>query len=180
VAESPPGRIVLVGFMGAGKTTVGPLVAAILGWDFIDMDEAIEARTGRSVAALFSELGEDRFRQEERALAAELRSRSRLVVAAGGGAFAQDATRKLLSEGGIAVWLRCDLATILERVEPDGSRPLAANRAIMKNLLADRESSYRLADVAVDSGGAGAEEVARRVVEAVRKRIPMVLGAAER
>jgi shikimate kinase len=180
VAEVQTTRIVLVGFMGAGKTTVGPLVAAILGWDFIDMDQAIEQRMGRTVASIFKELGEERFRQEERAVAEELQARSRLVVAAGGGAFTREDTRNLLKTDGIAVWLRCDLATILARVPEDGSRPLAANHAIMKNLLADRESSYRLADVAVDSGGAAAPEVARRVVEEVRKRVPLTLGAAQR
>jgi len=86
----------------------------------------------------------------------------------------------LLKTDGISVWLRCDLATILARVPQDGSRPLAANRDIMKDLLSYRESSYRLADVAVDSGGAAAEEVAHRVVEEVRKRVPLTLGAAQR
>jgi shikimate kinase len=176
----PPARVVLIGFMGAGKTTVGPLVAGLLGWDFVDMDHAIETRTGRAVAALFAERGEDAFRAEERAVADELRTRSRLVVAAGGGAFAREDTRKLLKEKGIVVWLRCALETILERVPADGTRPLAANRAIMKNLLSDRESSYRLADVTVESGGSSAEEVARRVVEAIRERTSLIQGAAPR
>ena len=92
------------------------------------------------------------------------------MVAAGGGAFARTETRALLQEGAVTVWLRCDLETALARVPADGARPLAANRDIMRALLAEREPSYRMADVVVDAAGAP-EQVAERVVALVRGRL---------
>jgi shikimate kinase len=160
-------RIVLVGFMGAGKSTVGPVLARLLGWRFVDVDPVIEQAAGLSVAEIFAERGEDFFRAEERRVAEELASEDRLVVAAGGGAFARAETREALRRGAVAVWLRCDLETILRRIPDDGSRPLAANRERMQALFAERESSYRLADVTVDAKAGGPDEVARRIAQAV-------------
>jgi shikimate kinase len=164
VAE-PPRRVVLVGFMGAGKTEVGALLAERLGYQFEDMDQRIERRTGRTIAALFEERGEEAFREEERREAAALARLGRRVVAAGGGAFAQPRTRALLQQGALTVWLRCDLETLLERIPDDGVRPLARNRAIMRALLAEREPSYRQADLAVDASRATPQEVADRIVD---------------
>ncbi len=163
-----PSRVVLVGFMGSGKTTVGPLVAHALGYDFLDMDQVIETRTGMTVAQIFRERGEGAFRAEERSLALELADRTRLVVAAGGGAFAQPGTRELLRRNAVAVWLRCDLATVLGRLPADGTRPLAESRETIVRLFAEREPSYRQADEAVEASAVPAEEVARRIVGVVR------------
>lgn len=160
-------RIVLVGFMGAGKTTVGPLLAGLLGCRFVDVDPVIEQAAGLSVAEIFAQRGEDFFRGEERRVAEELASEDRLVVATGGGAFARAETREALRRGAVVVWLRCDLETILGRLPDDGGRPLAANRERMQALFAERESSYRLADVIVDATAGGPEEVARRIAQAV-------------
>ena len=91
------------------------------------------------------------------------------MVAAGGGAFTRPDTRAALQEGAVSVWLRCDLEVLLARVQPDGSRPLAGNRDIMRALLADREPSYGMADVTVDATGTP-DEVADRVVALVRGR----------
>ena len=167
---SAPLRVVLVGFMGSGKSTVGRLVAEALGWEFLDMDTAVEARTGRSVAAIFEEDGERAFREEERRVADEVRGRERVVVAAGGGAFADVATRELLCERAVSVWLRCDLETALARIPADGSRPLARNRGIMQGLLAQREASYAEADLVVDSGAGDPWAVAEAVLAALRER----------
>jgi shikimate kinase len=178
VAETPRSersRVVLVGFMGAGKSTVGPLVAARLGFEFVDMDERVEARAGMPVAEVFEARGEDAFRHEEEAVARELLTRDRLVVAAGGGAFARPETREVLKRNAITVFLQCDLETVLRRVPPDGRRPLAGNREIMHVRLAERESSYREADVTVDASAEGAEAVAERVVSVVR---PVLRGDA--
>lgn len=161
----PPQRVVLVGFMGAGKSTVGPLVARDLGWDFLDMDARIEEKAGRAIADVFRDSGEPAFRALELAMAEEAASRPRLVIAAGGGAFAQPATRKILRRSAVTVWLRCDAATLEARVPADGVRPLAANRAIMRLLLTEREPSYQLADVVVEASEGTAETVARRVIE---------------
>jgi shikimate kinase len=163
-------RIVLVGFMGAGKSTVGRLVARRLAWAFEDMDNRIETRSGRTIAAIFEDDGEETFRALEREEARLLRELPRRVVAAGGGAFARAETRDLLQERAVTVWLRCDLETALARLPANGVRPLAANHDIMRALLAEREPAYRMADVVVDASGAP-EHVAERVVALVRGRL---------
>ena len=166
-----PNRIVLVGFMGTGKTVVGVRLAARLGYRFEDMDRRIEKRTGRSIAAIFEERGEEAFREEELREAGALAHLDRRVVAAGGGAFARPETRARLQEGAVTVWIRGEIETLLSRIRPDGTRPLAGNRAIMRALLAEREPSYRLADLVVDTsrdttpGG-----VAGRVVDLIQRR----------
>jgi shikimate kinase/3-dehydroquinate synthase len=166
VADEPT-RIVLVGFMGAGKTTVGERLARLLGWGFLDTDRWIEADTGLGVAEIFREKGEAWFRDQERRVAREGAARQRHVIAAGGGAFAEPETRALLRAGAVTVWLRCDLETILARVQGDARRPRAGNRAIMQALLAQREPSYQLADVTVAAGGGTPDEVADRIRRAV-------------
>ena len=170
-AEPATERVVLVGFMGAGKSTVGPLVAARLGWEFLDMDVRIEERLGMDVASCFRTLGEDAFRAEERTVAHELLDRRRLVVAAGGGAFTGAETRALLRRNAVTVWLRADLKAVLQRVPADGRRPLAGNRDIMSVRLAEREAGYREADVMVETSDVGPDAVAERVVSAVRQRV---------
>ncbi len=162
-------RIVLVGFMGSGKSTVGRLLARRLGWSFEDMDRRIEQRAGRTVAAIFEGGGEPAFRALEREEARALGVKTRCVIAAGGGAFAREDTRVLLQQGALTVWLRVALETALARVPLDGSRPLAGNHDIMRALLADREPSYGMADVTVDATGTP-DEVADRVVALVRGR----------
>jgi shikimate kinase len=162
-----PLRIVLVGFMGCGKSTVGQVVASRLRWHFRDLDTRIEERAGKSVAHLFAEEGEERFRELELAAARESQALYEYVIAAGGGAFAQPATREALaSPGAVSVWLRCDAATLMARIPADGSRPLAEKRETILTLLEAREPSYRLADRVVDASG-GPALVAERVVEAV-------------
>jgi shikimate kinase len=163
VAErGSPRRLVLVGFMGAGKSTVGRLLARELGWGLLDMDRVIEQRTGLKVREIFAEKGEAFFREEERLVAEEARGLDRHVIAAGGGVFAFDATREALRDGSVSVWLWAPLEVLLQRVRLDGSRPLAANRETIARLFAEREPSYHLADCHVDAT-AGPDEVARRV-----------------
>jgi shikimate kinase len=164
VAELPP-RVVLVGFMGSGKTTVGESLARQLHWTLVDMDARIQEETGLSVAEIFRGRGEAFFRDQETRLAVALRDRERLVVAAGGGAFATPATREALRAGATTVWLRCDVETILSRVPLDGSRPLASSRETILRLLAEREPSYRLADLTVDASGRSPEAVAREIAD---------------
>lgn len=159
-----PARVVLVGFMGSGKTSVGRILARRLGYRFEDMDQRIEERTGRRIADIFRDDGEEAFREMEREEARTLVSLPGRVVATGGGAFTRPLTRALLQEGALTVWLRCDLERILARVPADGSRPLAGNRDIMPALLAEREPFYRMADVAVDASAGTPREVAGRIV----------------
>ena len=115
--------------------------------------------------------GEEAFRERERQEAEALSRLTERVVAAGGGAFARPATRALLQEGALTVWLRCDLDRILARVRPDGSRPLAGNRDIMRALLAEREPSYRKADVTVEASAGTAREVADRIAGLIEGRV---------
>jgi shikimate kinase len=166
---SAPERIVLVGFMGAGKTTVGPLVAEALGWTFLDLDQELARRAGASIPELFRTRGEAAFREQERLLAEEAKSLERHVLAAGGGAFAQEATREALRTGAFTVWLACGLEALLDRLAPDGSRPLATDRETIAGLFVQRESSYRQADCRVDAEQTPAA-VARDVVDAYRAR----------
>ena len=165
-------RIVLVGFMGAGKSSVGEALAAQLGWRFQDMDRSIEERTGQSVAEIFREHGEAFFREQEKALAEELRGCEDVVVAAGGGAFAYPGTREALQAGAVTVWLSCAFDTIIERIGGASDRPLATNHERMREMFSAREASYRLADLAFDSTGASPSELARRILTAVRTEPP--------
>jgi shikimate kinase len=162
-------RIVLVGFMGAGKSTVGPQVADALGWTFLDLDVELERRLGARIADVFRTRGEAAFRREELRLAEDAAALDRHVLAAGGGAFAQEATRDALRRGAFTVWLQCGLPTVLARVPPGGSRPLARDRETIAELFAQRESSYRQADCRVDAEQTPAA-VARDVVDAYRTR----------
>ena len=168
----PPNRIVLVGFMGSGKTTVGAALAERLGWEFRDLDRWIEDRHGLAVAEIFRRHGEAFFREEERRAARAAAHLRRHVVAAGGGAFAAEATRALLQKGAVTVWLRCGENVLWRRLPHDGSRPLTADRGRMRQLLAEREPSYRRADLAVDTSRAAPGEVARRIEEAVFTSAP--------
>jgi shikimate kinase len=168
VSDLPVRRIVLVGFMGAGKSTVGRELARQLGWRFLDMDRRIEQDAGLSVAEIFRRHGEPAFRAAEARLAASLADLDRHVVAAGGGAFAAPETRASLQAGAFTVYMRCDFPTLVARVRPDGSRPLAGSRETMAGLFAEREASYRLADWTVDASVARPEQLARRIREAVR------------
>ena len=162
-----PARVVLVGFMGAGKSAVGRRLARRLKYRFVDLDSRIEKRTGKTVAEVFREQGEPAFRALEQEEAAALSDLEGVVVAAGGGAFVVPATRELLRKGALTVWLQCDLETILARIRADGSRPLAGNREIMRALLAEREPSYRQADVTVDASRRRPREVVDRIVELI-------------
>jgi shikimate kinase len=170
-----PGRIVLVGFMGSGKSAVGAELSQLLGWRLIDMDRRIEEQQGESVAEIFARHGEAAFRDAETRLAREIAGLERTVVAAGGGAFAHAKTRDALRQGAFTVWLRCDLETATARIGAPGPRPLAENRETMSRLFAERESSYRLADWAVDSSQASPVSVARTI----RTRVFGVGGTAE-
>jgi shikimate kinase len=157
--------VVLVGFMGAGKSTIGRRLARRLDYRFEDMDCRIEEREGRTIASLFEQRGEAAFRALELEEARAVAELEHVVVATGGGAFAQAATRAVLQQGALTVWLQCSLEAALRRVRPDGVRPLAGNREIMRALLAEREPSYRLADVAVDTSRRTPRQVVDRIVE---------------
>jgi len=161
-------RIVLVGFMGAGKTTVGRELARRLGWRFVDLDEEIERAAGRSVRDLFRDEGEASFRRRELDEAREAAEQEEVVIAAGGGAFAEDETRSVLQKGAVTVWLRCDLETILDRIGEDPSRPLASDRETMRRLLEQRQPAYEHAQLTFDDQGT-ASGLADRILDALQR-----------
>jgi len=157
-------KLYLVGFMGAGKTTVARALGRRLGWRVEDVDERIEARERRSVAAIFAQQGEPYFRQQERQVLSELLPDRQVIVATGGGTFAEPDNRALMLADGAVVWLDVPLPRIMERVPADGRRPLAADRAQMEQLYTRRRLAYAEAHLRVD-GTHPVPEVVERLLE---------------
>ena len=184
--SSPAARltrpVVLVGLMGAGKTTVGRRLAAALGAPFVDSDEEVEAAARMSVAEIFETLGEAEFREGERRVIARLLDEPPQVIATGGGAFMNDRTRAVIEEkGATAVWLRAELDVLLERVGRRSGRPLLERgdpREILAGLMAERHPVYAQADVSVRSvANERHEAVAGRIIDALAARGDALRGA---
>ena len=154
-------KIYLVGFMGAGKTTVARALGRRLGWPVEDIDARIEARERRPVASIFAQNGESYFRQQERQILSELLPQRQIVVATGGGTFAEPDNRALMLADGAVAWLDVPLTRVFERVPADGRRPLAADRAQMEQLYARRRLTYAEAHVRIDGTDPVPEVVAR-------------------
>ncbi len=162
-------RIVLTGFMGSGKSTVGPLVAARLGWRFADADNVIEAEAGAPIAELFLRHGEAAFRERERAAIARLAGGEGLVLALGGGAIEDARTRALLTNapGTLLVHLEIELATTLARCGgAEQTRPVLADQANLASRYQRRLPLYRLAHVSIRADALTPEEVAQAVLRA--------------
>ena len=165
-------RIVLTGFMGSGKSTVGPLLAARLGWRFVDVDDVIEAGTGAKITELFSRYGEAAFREREHGAIARLAQGEELVLALGGGAIETEAVRRLLlgSAGTLLVHLEVELETTLRRCAgTEGTRPILADRANLALRFARRLPLYRLAHVSIRVDGLTPEEAVEVIVEAAEE-----------
>ncbi|HEX5735051.1 MAG TPA: shikimate kinase [Blastocatellia bacterium] len=166
----PDAPIFLIGFMGAGKTTVGRVLAEKLGFHFVDLDEIVEANAGRSVRAIFAELGEGEFRRLEREALEHARAMKHTVIALGGGAYISNENRAIIDQTGEAVWLDCPLEICLSRIERDSSRPLLAGETEMKALLDRRRPFYALADHVVSTGDCTAAEAAQRVLDSLNEK----------
>lgn len=164
-------NIVLCGFMGCGKTTVGRQLAAVTGRRFVDMDEYIEERAGMTVSALFDRFGEADFRRREREACAALAGQSGLVIAAGGGALTFPDNAATLRRTGCIVLITVSPETVLERLKGDATRPLLARDdkgAAVRELFSRRLPLYReAADIEVN-GEQPAPEVARAIREAAK------------
>jgi shikimate kinase len=154
-------KLYLVGFMGAGKTTVARAIGKRTGWRVEDIDQRIEAREHRTVASIFSQQGEPYFRQLERLALGELLPIRHVVVATGGGTFVEPDNRALMLADGAVAWLDLSLAQVIERVPADGRRPLASDRAQMEQLFTRRQLAYAEAHVRVDAARPVAEVVGR-------------------
>lgn len=144
-------KLYLVGFMGAGKTTIARAVARRLGWRCEDIDEHIEAREHRSISAIFAQHGEPYFRQVERQVLAELVPVRHAVVATGGGTFVDPDNSAIMLADGAVAWLDVPLETVIDRLPADGRRPLAADRAQLEQLFRHRQLAYARAHLRVDS-----------------------------
>ena len=154
-------KLYLVGFMGAGKTTVARALGKRTGWRFEDIDQRIEAREHKAVASIFAQQGEQYFRNLERAALGELLALRHVVVATGGGTFVEPDNRALMLADGAVAWLDLPLVQVIERVPADGRRPLASDRAQMELLFARRQLAYAHAHVRVDAARPVAEVVGR-------------------
>ncbi len=162
--------IVLVGLMGAGKTTVGRRLAGVLHLPFVDADEEIEKAAGLSIPEIFELHGEAEFRQGERRVIARLMQGPPRVLATGGGAFMNEETRALVRARAVSVWLRADLDVLMRRVEKRDSRPLLRGgdpRATMDRLIAERYPVYAQADLTVDSNNGPHSSTVVNVIRAL-------------
>jgi shikimate kinase len=144
-------KLYLIGFMGAGKTTVGKRLARRLGWRLEDLDERIEQREQRTVADLFRERGEPYFRAVEREILWSLLPLRHTIVATGGGTFIDPDNRAAMLADGTVVWLDLPFSTVIERVPTDGRRPLAMDRTALEALYLARRAAYQQAHVRVES-----------------------------
>lgn len=168
-SNAPLRRLVLVGFMGAGKSTVGSLVAQSLGWEFVDLDQQVERSAGRAVAEIIRDLGLAVFRRMEAEAGRRALARDRVVVAAGGGWAGEPGRMAEARRAALTVWLQVRPATALARVEASGvPRPLLEDArnplAAAEALLAERASRYALGDIRIDTEGRSPEEVALEVL----------------
>jgi len=167
---APCRKIVLVGLMGAGKTKIGRRLAGRLNLPFADSDSEIEAAAGETIEEIFRNRGESVFRDGERRVIARLLAQPIHVLATGGGAFMDPATRALIARSGVAVWLRADLDVLFARVARRGNRPLLQQgdpRAVLAELIERRHPIYAEADITVDIGEGPPELTTNRVITAL-------------
>jgi shikimate kinase len=165
-----PKTIVLVGLMGAGKTSVGRLLAKRLDLEFIDADDEIEQAAQCSIEQIFESHGEAEFRDGERRVIARLLTGPTHVLATGGGAFMRKETRDAIRGWGISVWLRADLDLLLRRVSRRKNRPLLRNenpRQTLEKLIEERYPVYAEADIVVDSGDRPPGTIVDNVIESI-------------
>jgi shikimate kinase len=166
--------LVLVGMMGVGKTTVGRKLASMLHLPFVDADEEIERAAHMPIPEIFETYGEPYFRDGERRVIARLvgngRHTDRKVLSTGGGAFCDEATRALLLDKGIAIWLDCDVETLMERVGRKDNRPLLKTgnpRDILSRLRGERAPFYSQAPIHVVSGAQPHHVTATKILKAI-------------
>ena len=169
----PNRSIVLVGLMGAGKSTVGRRLARRLGLPFVDADEEIEKAADHTISEIFDRFGEPAFRDGERRVIARLIEGPLMVIATGGGAFINDETRALILERCTAVWLDADVETLAARVGRRDTRPLLRAReprAVLEELAARRNPVYAEAHLRVPTEPVPHEMVVRRILDALAAR----------
>lgn len=167
--SSVPSAVALVGFMGAGKTTIGQLLASRLDWRFVDLDELVEARDGRTIAQIFQQSGEKQFRELERHALAQVVAISRKqpsVLSLGGGAFIDNTNRELLRENGIrTVFLDAPVEELFRRCsQPGVDRPLLRDRDRFGELYAQRHPVYCTASLRIQTSGAEIAAIVEEII----------------
>jgi shikimate kinase len=166
-----PRSIVLVGLMGAGKTSIGRRLAARLHLPFVDADDEIERAAGCSIPEIFERYGESAFRDGERRVIARLLHKAPHVLSTGGGAFMDPGTRALIAEQGTSVWLRAELELLVARTARRDNRPLLKQgnpREVLQRLMETRHPVYAEANITVDSDDRPPDETVERVVSALQ------------
>ena len=169
-------NVILIGFMGTGKTSTGKMLAQKLGCAFIDMDVKIEEEAGMSIPEIFAKFGEAYCRKLEHELAGRLGSRRNAVISTGGGTVKNPANMEALKQGGTVVCLQADVDTVLQRTSCRGTRPVldkedtGDRRQAVEKLLAERESLYAQADFAVDTSELSPLQVVEIIVKTLKTR----------
>lgn len=173
-SPGPPGRIFLVGPMGAGKTSVGRQLARALALDFVDADHEVERRAGVDIATIFEFEDEPGFRRRERLVIDELTQRDGIVLATGGGAVLDPANRRALAERGLVVYLDTSVAEQMRRTRRDRGRPLLQSsdrRATLERLYEERDPLYReVADIVVETNGRRRQTTVDRILARLADR----------
>lgn len=167
-------NIVLVGFMGSGKTTIGRLLAEQTGMPLVDMDQRIEERAEKSINAIFAEEGEAHFREMERTMAEELSQESGLIISTGGGIVLNPDNIKNFERSGLVVCLLASAETVLERVQHDTSRPLLAGDKAAKivELLEGRKALYHAVPHKIETDGLTPKEICAQIIELYESNNP--------
>ena len=164
-------RIALIGFMGTGKSTIGPLLAEKLGYTFIDTDELVERTIGMNIADIFSDLGEDAFRDAEYEALQEALGQEQVVVSTGGGMVLFERNRKLLREKAFVVNLGAAPETVFRRVQGDQTRPLLKSDdplTRIRQLLAERQEFYSDCDISISTDDDTARECCVKILRTFR------------
>lgn len=165
MTSNRPRLIYLVGFMGAGKSSVGAELAGTLNWPFIDLDTTIEAGQGLTIRQIFEQAGEPFFRAVERAALQEVIKAEPAVIALGGGTFAQTPNVELIqARGGPTIWLECSPDELYRRCQGIVNRPLFRDRSSFEKLLEQRLPYYQLAEYRISTEGHTAEEIAEQIL----------------
>ncbi|ARP99463.1 shikimate kinase [Pseudorhodoplanes sinuspersici] len=162
--------LVLVGMMGAGKSSVGRKLATRLALPFVDADTEIETAAGMTIAEIFQERGEPEFRSGEARVIARLLDNGPQVLATGGGAYMNPETRRLISEKGVSVWLKADFDVLMRRIKRRSDRPLLRTpdpAATLQGFMDERYPVYALADVTIESRDVSHEVIVDETIEAV-------------
>ena len=174
LAALGPRMIVLVGMMGAGKSTIGRRLAARLRLPFMDADTEIETAAGMTIPEIFEVHGEQHFRDGEARVIARLLDGGPGVLATGGGSFMRDETRRRIGDKAVSIWLRADTDIIMKRVKRRTDRPLLQTAdpvATVNRLLAEREPIYRNADITIASRDVPHDRIVDEVMAALHARL---------